>query len=362
MKTLSIFLALGLGACATSPSPRDPASESPQGSEGQVLDLSGDYLGEAFYKLGHRGHNRPAIRLFLSQVEGGAYSAVLYEYPWLQGIAPQYLAARKAPDLNPVVGYLNNIASKISAFRVVPGAKPGTLEMYALRVVGNSIEAEQEPARLITLSDKATAQNALAGATISFAGKRPSDGEEIYFPAANDGKLAGFQYTLARTTYEKAKLNSTWRTRHLTKAKPYIKRTDTFLTGNYLAAYGKLDDVALKLSSSSGVDRAVFINNAAKFPKENRAKIFTSPLSAPLEGSYVAIEPIDGMFLLSPEGNGPHPHAENVAGRIGLYIDVFDATVSLSQDVVELAFVNPNDPSDFLMYYEHPDNGEGTSE
>jgi hypothetical protein len=49
-----------------------------------------------------------------------------------------------------------------------------------------------------------------------------------------------------------------------------------------------------------------------------------------------------------------------VEGRIGLFIDIFDATKSLNQDVVELCLIDSENPEDFLMYYEHPDNGEGS--
>ena len=49
---------------------------------------------------------------------------------------------------------------------------------------------------------------------------------------------------------------------------------------------------------------------------------------------------------------------EEVEGRICLFIDVFDASAALNQKVVEIAFINPKDPEDFLMYYEHPDNAD----
>ena len=47
---------------------------------------------------------------------------------------------------------------------------------------------------------------------------------------------------------------------------------------------------------------------------------------------------------------------------MALFLDVFDASkTKLKQDVVELVFVDSKDTKDFLMYYEHPDNGEGKS-
>ena len=48
-----------------------------------------------------------------------------------------------------------------------------------------------------------------------------------------------------------------------------------------------------------------------------------------------------------------------VKDRIGLFIDILDATKALNQDVVKFTLINPEDLSDFLMYYEDPENGEG---
>jgi len=339
MKKLSIVLfAITLSACSTpSTTSREPSSAE--------LDLSGSRLGHATYKFFRDGPNQPAIRLYLNKVENeiGTYHAVIFEYASLPSIAPQYLASRKLPAANKFIGYLNHIGQKISAFKVIPSPKQGTYEMHPLRVQGKIIEvALQARPLLLTLSNEMSSGDLLGGASISSG----SDGHvEMFFPK-DDGKLHGVQYGLAKLAYEKAKLDSTWRKR--------------FLTGPYLAAYGKLNDVVLKLSSAPGGDTATFINNDKRFniSKKRRTAVFTSPKSASLEGTYSVTEPIDGMFVLWPNQEG-QLGAENVTGRIGLFIDVFDASQALNQDVVEVAFVNPNDPEDFLMYYEHPDNGEG---
>ena len=63
------------------------------------------------------------------------------------------------------------------------------------------------------------------------------------------------------------------------------------------------------------------------------------------------------LFYPSPKYAKKYFHdTQHVTNRIGLFIDIFDATISRNEDVVELALVNPNNSRDFLMYYEHPDN------
>ena len=179
----------------------------------------------------------------------------------------------------------------------------------------------------------------LAVAAIS--ASTPSE-PEITFPKKGDG---GIQYRLAATTYSKAKLESTWRT--------------SFLPGPDLAAYGKVEDAVLRLKIEGSDHTAnFFINEKFKNvdPKKRQA-IFTHPGSAFLVGNYKASEPVDGMFLLPPTQAG-QVGAEDLGARIGLFIDVFDATKSLNQDVVELVFINPSNPQDFMMYYEHPENGD----
>ena len=74
--------------------------------------------------------------------------------------------------------------------------------------------------------------------------------------------------------------------------------------------------------------------------------MFTNPKSAFLKGVFSVSEPHDGMFLFSPIKTNKKT-INIVKGRIGLFIDIFDATKSLKMDVVELALINPDDPEDF---------------
>lgn len=306
-------------------------------------DLSGTRLGEAKYAERGGGLRKPAIRLYLRKAEGEAdtYWAVLIQYANLPTIMPQYLASRVLPVANHLIGYLNHITDQIIVYKVTPGSLNGHYQMWPVTVSGNAIKpvAGSKP-RLLILAENATATDPLAGAAIS--ASVPSE-PEIRFPAEGDG--GGIQYRLAHTTYKKAKLESTWRT--------------DFLSGPYLAAYGKIDDEVLRLKSQAGEHTANFFINPkfANMPMNKRQAIFTHPGSAFLVGNYKASEPVDGMFLLSPTQEGL-AGAQDLGGRIGMFIDIFDATKSLNQDVVELVFVNPSNPQDFMMYYEHPENGD----
>lgn len=336
MKKLGLVLfALALASCSTGQK-RTPSSDG--------IDLTGTRLGQTDHKLFRRGADQAAVRIYVHPLENepGSYSVVLFEYAPLMTIAPQYVASRNLPAANKLIGYLNKIGQRISAHKMIPTQQRGTYEIYPLRVEGRTITADlRAQPYVLTLANQIIPVDPLAGAKITLKGE---DKTLISFP--KEGALTGAEYALAKTAYEKAKLDSTWR-KH-------------YLTGAYLAAYGKLDDVVLKLSSQGGQDTATFINNNHLFrmSRKRRAAIFTHPSSALLEGTYAASEPMDGMFLLHPMQDGL-PGAEHVVGRIGLFIDVFDATKSLNQDVVEVAFINPHDPEDFLMYYEHPENGEG---
>lgn len=97
-----------------------------------------------------------------------------------------------------------------------------------------------------------------------------------------------------------------------------------------------------------------------KLPKAERAKMFTNKQSAFLKGNFSVSEPRDGMFLFNTVKATKSTKAI-VEGKIGLFIDIFDATKALGQDVVELCLINTDDPKDFLMYYEDPANGEGAN-
>jgi hypothetical protein len=304
------------------------------------LSVGGSRLGK-----GHFGFlfARPAVRLYAAKVEGepGSYWGVLFQYASIPAIFPQYAAARTVPALNKVIGYLNKIGSRVQVFKIVPSAEPGKYEMLAARVVDGEIKA---PATanppVLTLARSIKREDPLAGATIHIGGKK-----KYSFPRR--GLLPkGFQYSLAAIAYKAARLESTWRM--------------DWLPGPYLTAYGKLDDVSLTLAGTNENATATFSVDA-KFAKDkikDREKLYTSPKSAHILGSFAVTRAVPGMFLLAPLGTGQQG-AEHVTSRIGLFIDVFDARKALCQDVVEIAFANPDDPKDILMYYEHPDNGEG---
>ncbi len=311
-------------------------------------DLNGTYLGVAQYKPGRRGPNKPAIRIYLQAVEGEPekYHGILLEYVDLLKMAPSYIASNKLPFIANRTGYLKHITSNISAYEVVPGEVAGSYNMWPLSVVEDRIEAKRVGTpRVLTLSTDDNLKHPLEGATISSV--REDGPEEIFFPKKDDNKSNGIQYGTAKLAYEKAKLESTWR--------------KNYLPGPYLSQYHKVDDVVLDLSQVEGKDHAEFkLNpNMSHLSTDKRSKMFTNPLSAFLQGHFTATEPRDGMFLFQ-SGTGDEKTKEIVQGRIGLFIDIFDASKSLNQDVVELALINPENPDDFLMYYEHPENGEGS--
>lgn len=338
-KILSFCLFLLLASCSSSDNYRELSSSSP--------DLSGTYLGVAKYKFGRKGPNKAATRIYLHEIKGerGSYHAVLLEYVDLLRMAPQYVVANKLPIASPAVGFLKNITSSISAYKVVPGREEGIYEMWLLKVAGDRIvvSSKSKP-RILKLSKADSLKNPLEGATISSVKK--GEPQEIFFPMKDDEKVNGVQYTIANLTYSKVKLDSTWR--------------KSFLPGPYLSAYARLDDEVLELTGSRNAPTAIFKLNPAKaeMSAKKRQRMFTNTKSAFLKGEFAVTEPIDGMFLFSSVSSDAKSNNE-VKGRIGLFIDIFDATKALNQDVVELALIDPENPEDFLMYYEHPDNGNG---
>ena len=313
-------------------------------------DLTGHYLGVADYKSPHKGPNKAAIRIYFHPTEGepGKYTAVLVEYVDLLRMAPSYIISNKLPFIAKRVGFLNSISRNISAYEVNPGVKENTFELWPLSVEGDQIVAKKDgQPRILTLDESEGLKNVMEGATISSV--NANEPKEIFFPKKDDKKRNGIQYGTAKLAYSKAKLDSTWR--------------KNYLRGPYLSQYAKKDDVVLNLGKNDEGDTASFVINEkyGKGKGSRRERVFTNKKSAFLKGEFKAIEPRDGMFLLKAT-ESDEKTASIVEGRIGLFIDVFDATKSLNQDVVEVAFINPADPEDFLMYYEHPDNGEGTKE
>lgn len=340
MKQLILFATLFAFASCSSVNDNNSRKISSVGK-----DLTGTYLGVADYGKGHDGPNKPAIRVYFHPIEGeaGKYNVVLLEYVNLLKMAPSYIASNKLPFIARKTGFLNNINKKIVAYEATPGAVENTYELRPLVGMNDKIEvkADAKP-RILTLDATASTKNPLEGAVLSPA--REDDPKEIFFPKEGDGKKKGLQYKTAKLAYEKAKLESTWR--------------KNFLKGPYLSQYNNKEDVVLKLRDNN---EAEFVLNP-KFAKQNpkkRAKVFTNEKSAFLKGNFTATEPRDGMFLFSSVDADDKSKAI-VENRIGLFIDIFDASKSLNQDVVELCLIDSENPEDFLMYYEHPENGEGT--
>ncbi len=307
----------------------------------EAIDLS---TGDSRLGKAHNGafRRRPAVRLFMDKVEGepGSYYGVLFQYASLPSVLPRYAAARTR--LNKVLGFLNRIGTKISLYKFTPAAESGSYEMHTLRVSNGRIEAAaQSNPPILVLAKDIKIHDPLGGAKIMINGKK-----KYSFPKDDGFWFKGIQYDLTRAVYRLADLDSTWRKK--------------YLRGPYLAAYAKLDDLALTLASGSDGDSATFSVDPkfADVPVKKREKIYTNPKSAHIKGNFSVTQPLPGMFVLATKGDGQEGK-EHVVNRIGLFIDIFDATRSLNQDVVELAFINPDDPKDFLMYYEHPDNGEG---
>jgi hypothetical protein len=348
MKHMLVFtLMVMLASCASTPTNTRTLASPPDMAESSEKDLSGTFLGVATYEAGHKGLDKPAARLYLEKAEGekGAYYGIILEYSNLLKIAPRYVAARKLPKISKATGYLTDIVSSVAAYKVTPSSEVGVYEMFPLVVVDGKIMVKAGAApRLLTLSKKDDLKTPIAGATIT--GTSDEEPKEIFFPTKDDGKINGLQYDLANTTYTKVKLDSTWRKK--------------FLTGPYLSAYGNLTDVSLQLSRDGEKHMGEFkINPAYKnLTAEKRQKMFTNKKSAFLKGNFDVTQPISGMFVFSPT-TAEEKTAEEVKGRIGLFIDIFDATKALNEDVVEFALVDSEHPRDFLMYYEHPDNGEG---
>jgi hypothetical protein len=299
-------------------------------------DLSGAYLGEGlFSEKRSSGVPRPAMRLYLDRAQGEAdtYYGVLLEYDRLESMALPYLVTQKIPKLNKLVGYLNNIATRISAYKFVRGNKSGTYEMHNLEVRGGQIVPAQETKMVLTLANK-RGSNPLAGAVI----EGNSEGS-IVFPEA--GTAEGSQMKLAAIAYEKGHLASTWRGNWKD------------LEGSYLSEYGRFKDGVLELYSQGGQPKSKFIKTNTTL-----AKYFTNPKSATIEGDYNVIEPIPKMYLLVPTQKARAASDKEMTGRIGLFLDVFDGTApeAGSHMVTELAYINPQDPEDFMMYYEHPEH------
>lgn len=354
MKAFIVFImSLSFVACTSyQKNTADSKTQSETGSRtpSATQDLTGDYLGEGLYPrragLGN-GIKRPAIRFYLERIHGEAdsYYGVLVEYPNLLKMAPRYIASQKAPALNKFLGYLNKISAQISAYKLVPGAAIGSYDMHNLEVQDGKIIAARDISMSLTLnSNSKNSADLLAGAYI----KGGKEGD-IKFPDGTDSypepkemndplKLAGLtQYNLAKLVYKKGKLKSTWR-----------PNADG-LEGSYLSAYGNNKDGVLELYSQNGQAQAKFIKT-----NNTKPKVFTNPKSAPLEGDYYMTEPIPKMYVMVSKNTDKTASDVEIGDRIGLFLDVFDGSAPEAGGhlVTELAFTNPKDPKDFLMYYQ----------
>lgn len=353
MKLISILgIAIFLASCATN---TNSVSTSTAGNKESNLennvrtpatagDLSGDYLAEGRFENRDSGVKHPALRIYLDRAPGEAdtYYGVMVEYPNMLnlGMPLKYGASQKAPFFNKIIGYLNRISTRVWAFKAVRGQNAGSYELHNLEARSGQVVAAANASMLLNLdTNNINSNNPLAGATIT----GYSEGKIVIpSPTNDDGSFSEeLQYNLASFVYKKAKLKSTWRGNW------------NDLEGSYLSEYGRVKDGVLELYSQNGQKRMKFI-------KTNRtnAKYFTNPKSAPLEGEYAILEPVPKMYVLVPLQRKNTASDAQMSNRIGLFLDVFDASApeAGSHMVTELAFTNPNDPEDFMMYYEHADH------
>lgn len=352
MKKISFLaVALFLAACATnqnstSVSQTGAATAAGQRTPTASSDLTGTYLGEGLYNNRTTGLRRPAVRIYMDRAQGEAdmYYGVIVEYDQLLNMAAPYLASQKAPVLNKVVGYLDKISTRISAYKFVPGPKAGTYNLHNLEVRNGQITPASAVALQLVLDPSSKGANPLEGAAITGGAEGP-----ISFPredGSGDGLVSGIlemvnmsQYKLAKLVYKKGHLASTWRGNWQD------------LEGSYLSEYGRFKDGVLELYNLNGQKKAKFVKT-----NTTKAKYFTNPKSANIEGDYIVSEPIPKMYLLIPTNRRASASDAEMNGRIGLFLDVFDGSApeAGSHLVTELAFTNQNDPEDFMMYYEHP--------
>lgn len=284
-----------------------------------------------------------------SKAKDGSYDFLLLEYVNLFRMPVKFIASDKAPEwVNEKIGYLNQILSRTVIYKALPTDDPKKFELQVMTVDGGNLtnQTKAKPSFLI-LEKNADDVKPLEGAKIT----KAEDGEkgEIIFPYENDSSLShGAQYLVARMVYGlKEGLRSTWRNK--------------YLPGEYLGAYSDRRDVVLTLNQNMSSD---FIIESERFKKlksnKKRLKRFTNPKSAEIKGKFDVEDKENGIFVFKSSNDGNQQGSEHVDNRIGLFVDIFDATQTKEKkDVVELIIVNPDDPSDFLMYYEHPENGEG---
>lgn len=348
-KLFLLALVACLGACATHSNSASETASTSARTPTSVEDLTGHYLGEGLFSKRTGGLDRPAMRFYLERVAGEAdsYYGVLVEYDQLMAMAAPYLASQKAPPLNKVVGYLDKIATRISAYKLTPGQARNTYEMYNLEVRNGRIVPASNFQMVLNLASDSDKQDPLGGAMIT-----GNEDGQIVFPKKTEAMtknafqraidaLIITQYDLAKFAYKIGRLSSTWRGNW------------EDLEGSYLSEYGRLEDGVLELSTQNGQKQMQFIKS-----NRTKAKHFTNPKSAAIEGTFIVSEPIPKMYVLTPARGTNSASDKEMTGRIGLFLDVFDASApeAGSHLVTELAFTNPRDPEDFMMYYEHPEH------
>lgn len=353
-KTILSVLILVLASCSSSKKTNDQNASQITDSSRKLASrssLQGTYLGLAEYEKSER---KPAVRIYLNEIPGeaGSYHAVLLEYVNLLGILPKYVASNKLEKVSKVIGFLNNIVKTVTVYKVVPARKAYHYDMFELRADTRSITAvSTDNPRQLILSKAINLAHPLEGAAITQ--NKTNQPKRLSFPVEKSKKDNGGEYGVAKFVYSTIGLDSTWR--------------KEFLPGPYLSAYGNRDDVVLGLKRKGNNYKAYFeVDDKFRYENLNegqikkRRKVFTNPKSAFLEGGFVVREPIDGMFTLSPmHSNESAETIQEMSGKIALFVDIFDATKKLNQDVVEVIFINPADPADFHMHYEDPENGEG---
>ncbi len=315
-------------------------------------NLEGTYLAVANY-INHE--RKPVVRIYLNEIETepGSYYAILLEYRNLLKVFPKYVTSNKFQYLSKKIGFLNHIIEKIWLYKVVPSNEPRRFNMLELRADNKEIKAiESKNPRQLVLSKNPQRSYPLEGAKIY--PSKTGQSTEIFFPKKSAKSITyGKEFFMAHLVYHKINLDSTWR--------------NEFLPGPYLSAYGNKDDIVLRLDLAGESMHAYFVihpdfiyTDLNKKQIEKRKKVFTNSKSAFLEGGFIMREPIDGMFVFSPMySNKSTKTIQEITGRIGVFVDIFDATKKLNQDVVELIMVNTKDPLDFHMHYEDPENGDG---
>ncbi|OUR95836.1 hypothetical protein A9Q84_15155 [Halobacteriovorax marinus] len=371
-RILALLMSFTLVSCSSlTNGGRDVASSAEQAS--LAGDLSGTQLGvvrylkEKYYKKKYDGKRFKktkrfrAMRVYFNKIEGEAdsYHAILLEYTNLLRMAPTYVGSNKLPPIQSIFGFLKKIATSVTVYKVTPLAEAGKYEMQLLNARGGQLVATQSATPMVLhLSDAENLSHPLSGARISnFAKSKKGNEVDVFFPEIPQTETKeeekkrkkeakfGMQFNLANFVYKKVKLESTWR--------------DNFLPGPYLRAYNDKKHQVLTLKADAGKLEADFVlEKGWRIWSGLRARRFTNKKSASIKGNFEVTKVAKGIFIFSSTDD-KNEGVEHVEDRIGVFIDIFDARKSLDQDVVELIMVDSNNPTDFLMYYEHPDNGEG---